>query len=380
MQRLIRLGIVALAMALALPGAATALDCQIPEERLEAVAASGDRFDTLRTLHVAVDGEPMVARGFRGVSPQAATNVKSASKTLIAAVVGAAIERDVIRDVDERVVEALPDALPPEPAPALEQVTLAHLLSMQAGLERTSGEYYGAWVASENWVEAALARPMEGKPGGEMRYSTGNSHLLSAILQRRTGESTYTLANRWLGPAGVEVADWMTDPQGIAFGGNQVAMRPAALLALGELYRRDGMTAAGERLLPEGWVAQSWRIRGRSRWTNDGYGYGWFIREFAGYPGYYGWGYGGQMLYVIPDLAMTVVMTSDADRPSGRTGYRDALHAFTGEIAERVADLPSACLARQARSGDVGIMRTTRELPDTRVEGVGRIKPAIEVR
>ncbi len=380
MQRLKRLGVTALVMALALPGAATALDCPVPEERIEALAASGDRFDTLRTLHVAVDGKPVVARGFRGVSPRAATNVKSASKTLIAALVGAAIERGVIRDVDERVVEALPDAVPPTAQPGLGRLTLAHLLSMQAGLARTSGEHYGAWVASDNWVEAALARPLEGEPGGEMRYSTGNSHLLSAILQRRTGERSYALANRWLGPAGVRVTDWMTDPQGIAFGGNQVAMRPTALLALGELYRRDGVTVDGERLLPEGWVAQSWRIRGRSRWTNDGYGYGWFIRDFAGYPGYYGWGYGGQMLYVIPDLAMTVVMTSDADRPSGRTGYRDALHAFTGAIAERVADLPPACLARQAGSGGVGIMRAARELPDTRVEGVGRIKPAIEVR
>ena len=333
-------------MGLALPGAATALDCQVPKERIEAVAASGDRFATLRTLHVAVDGGQIVARGFHGVSPQAATNVKSASKTLIAAVVGAAIERGVVRDVDERVVEALPDAAPPTAGAGLERITIGHLLSMQAGLERTSGEYYGAWVASDNWVKTALARPMEGEPGGRMRYSTGNSHLLSAILQRRTGDAIYALANRWLGPAGVEVTDWMTDPQGIAFGGNQVAMRPAALLALGELYRHDGVAADGERLLPEGWVAESWQIRGRSRWTNDGYGYGWFIRDFAGYRGYYGWGYGGQMLYVIPDLAMTVVMTSDTDRPSGRTGYRDALHAFTGEIAERVADLPQACLAR----------------------------------
>ena len=39
-----------------------------------------------------------------------------------------------------------------------------HLLSMQAGLERTSGENYGAWVASPDWVQAALSRPMEGRP------------------------------------------------------------------------------------------------------------------------------------------------------------------------------------------------------------------------
>jgi len=247
--------------------------------------------------------------------------------------VGAAIERGVLSGVDTRVATRLPNAMPAAAPPRLADLRLRHLLSMQAGLARTSGAYYGAWVASDNWVEAVLERPMEGAPGGEMRYSTGNTHLLSAILEQATGTASYTLANRWLGPAGVEVADWMTDPQGIAFGGNQVAMRPAALLALGELYRREGVTAAGERLLPPGWVAASWQIRGRSRWTNDGYGYGWFIRDFAGYEGYYGWGYGGQMLYVIPALSMSAVITSDPTRPSGRTGYRDQLHGLMSRLA-----------------------------------------------
>ncbi|WP_237220339.1 serine hydrolase domain-containing protein [Spiribacter curvatus] len=309
-------------------------DCVPDQSALQRTASSAAAFETLRTLHIAVAGESVVARGFRGVSPGAPTNVKSASKTLIAAVVGAAIERGVIEGVDERVMDVLPDARPVDPPSALDTLTIAHLLSMQAGLKRTSGEYYGAWVATDDWVASALDQPMEGEPGGQMRYSTGNTHLLSAMLQRRTGTSIYALANEWLEDAGIEVSDWMDDPQGIAFGGNQVSMRPDALLALGELYRRDGRTARGERLLADGWVEASWTIRGRSRWTNDGYGYGWFIRDFAGADGYYGWGYGGQMLYVIPSLAMTAVITSDPDRPSGRTGYRDALHGFINRLVE----------------------------------------------
>ncbi|AUB78175.1 6-aminohexanoate hydrolase [Spiribacter roseus] len=345
-----RRNLLALLVAVLLIPAIGAADCRIEDSGLSALTASADRFKTLRTLHVAVAGEPVVGRGFRGASPQAATNVKSASKTLMAALVGAAIQQGVIRGVDERVADALPEAMPAQAPEPLSQLTLEHLLSMQAGLERTSGEHYGAWVASDHWVKAVLDQPMKGEPGGEMRYSTGNTHLLSAILQRRTGTSAYALANRWLAPAGVQVTDWITDPQGVALGGNQVAMRPAALLSLGELYRRGGVTADGERLLPEGWVRASWQVRGRSRWTNDGYGYGWFIRSFAGHPGYYGWGYGGQMLYVIPKLAMTVVITSDPNKPSGRTGYRDALHGFTSRLAERVATLQSECVALGARS------------------------------
>ncbi len=321
---------------------ATSGHCLADNAALNTVSDAAQRFEQLRTLHLALDGELVLAEGFRGISPRAATNVKSASKTLIAAVVGAAIEQGVIEGIEQRVTATLPAAVPAQASSLLDQITVGHLLSMQAGLRRTSGEYYGAWIARDHWVKAVLDQPMAGKPGGEMRYSTGNTHLLSAILQQRTGEASYALANRWLAPAGVQVANWMTDPQGIAFGGNQVAMRPAALLALGELYRRDGLAPNGARLLPEGWVAQSWQVRGRSRWTHDGYGYGWFIRDFAGYAGYYGWGYGGQMLYVIPDLAMTLAITSETDSPSGRTGYRDALHAYTEDVV-RVVERAEGC-------------------------------------
>jgi hypothetical protein len=34
------------------------------------------------------------------------------------------------------------------------------------------------------------------------------------------------------------------------------------------------------------------------------------------------------MLYVVPDLGLTVVMTSDPDGPSGRSGYVRELHGL----------------------------------------------------
>jgi CubicO group peptidase (beta-lactamase class C family) len=147
------------------------------------------------------------------------------------------------------------------------------------------------------------------------------------------------LARDWLGPLeGFSIADWERDPQGIYLGGNQMAMSAKSLLAFGELYRNGGKTAAGHSLISPEWIELSWQPRTRSRFTGDAYGYGWFLREIAGKDARYAWGYGGQMLYVVPELELTVVLTSDDASPAGRTGYRDTLHGLMARIMEAMAD------------------------------------------
>jgi CubicO group peptidase (beta-lactamase class C family) len=182
-------------------------------------------------------------------------------------------------------------------------------------------------------VRAALAQPFADDPGGAMQYSTGSTHLLSAILTRATGRSTLDLARDWLGRVGgFSIAAWERDPEGIYLGGNQMAMSPRSLLAFGEVYRNRGQTADGEQIVSAEWIDLSWQARTRSRFTGDGYGYGWFLRRIGGHDVRYAWGYGGQMLYVVPSLDLTVVMTSDESSPAARTGHRDDLHALMEEI------------------------------------------------
>jgi CubicO group peptidase (beta-lactamase class C family) len=142
-------------------------------------------------------------------------------------------------------------------------------------------------------------------------------------------------------PLGIAVPAWPRDPQGIYFGGNDMRLSPRALLAFGELYRNGGVHA-GRRVLPTSWIRASWTPRTRSPWSGFAYGYGWFITESRGHPVYFARGYGGQMLYVVPSLALTVVMTSDPAAP-GRGGHVDALHSLLSDLI-----IPAA-----ERSGDV---------------------------
>ncbi|MDB5552698.1 MAG: 6-aminohexanoate-dimer hydrolase [Rhizobium sp.] len=113
-----------------------------------------------------------------------------------------------------------------------------------------------------------------------------------------------------------------------------MAMSPRSLLAFGELYRMGGITPEGKRLISKDWIDKSWQQRTNSRYTGDSYGYGWFTRRIAGEEVHFGWGYGGQMLYIVPRLEMTVVMTSDEGSSAARSGHRDDLHALLAEIID----------------------------------------------
>jgi len=315
---------------------------QTPE--LTAILDRADALEPLEAVIVAQDGAVLAERGYDGNSVDDPTNIQSASKAVVSALVGIAIDRGLIEGVDQPIADFLADSFPESADPRLDEVTVGHLLSMQAGLQSTSGANYGRWVASSNWVRNALAQPFRASPGGRMLYSTGSTHLLSAILTRAGGDSTLALARDWFAPVDdFTIGGWERDPQGIYLGGNQMAMSPRSLLAFGEVYRTGGLAPDGTRLFPENWIEQSWTRRTSSRFSGDGYGYGWFLREIGGEEVRYAWGYGGQMLYIVPSLELSVVMTSDENSPSAGNGHRDALHDLLAEIIGTVrAEVASA--------------------------------------
>ncbi len=325
----------AIPLALTAPHALAQAVPQTPEPgaSLGAVLGGARGLEPLKVVLVSREGEMLAERAFNGHSIDESTNIKSASKSIISAMVGVAIDKGLLQGTDQKIAPILERELPREPDPRMSEITIGNLLSMQAGLARMSGPNYGRWVSSRNWVRFALSEPFDGEPGGQMLYSTASTHLLSAILTRVGEKSTLALAREWFEPVeGFRIGSWEQDPQGIYLGGNQMAMTARSLLAFGEVYRNGGKAKDGTRIISEDWIAQSWIPRTNSRFSGDGYGYGWFLRRIGGEEIRFGWGYGGQMLYIVPSLGLTVVMTSDENSPSARTGYRDDLHALLAEI------------------------------------------------
>ena len=293
---------------------------------MESMANSADSLDQLHALIIIRQGETIFEKAFRGVSTREPVNLKSVSKTLVATLTGIAVDRGVLPSLDGTLGELVPDLIPSAADSKVADITVRHWLSMQAGLQRTSGPFYNTWVNSPDWVEYVLTRPFVAQEGGRMLYSTGNYHVLGAMLTSITGKSLLELAREWLGqPLEIQVPPWTRDPQGYYLGGNEMALSAKGLARFGEMHRMGGVID-GRRVISQEWIDAAWSARTRSKYSGHAYGLGWYLALVDGHRVAYARGYGGQVLYVIPSLELTVAITSDASRPARSGEYMDTLH------------------------------------------------------
>ncbi len=296
-----------------------------PRGEFAAAARAAAELPRLHSLLVSRDGKLVLEYYGRGVRPNRPANIKSASKSVISALVGIAIDRGLIESVREPIVTYFPE-LRRDPDPRKQAITVEDLLTMRSGLESTSGENYGTWVRSRNWVSYALGRPLIADPGTGMQYSTGTSHLLSAILTKVSKTSTWQFAQRTLGrPLGITLPRWPRDPQGIYFGGNEMLMTPRQMITFGELYLNAGRVGT-RQVVPSAWVETSCVARTTSRFDpGREYGYGWWIDEIGASNACFAWGFGGQYIMVFRAQGLVVAVTSSTATGDERWGYRREL-------------------------------------------------------
>jgi len=297
----------------------------------------------------------MLERYYRGMRASRAVNVKSISKTILSPLVAIAIRDSLISGLDQPIRELLPRDFAWETDSLKRQVTVRHLVAMSSGLRSTSFDNYGRWVTSPDWVRFALEQPLLCAPGTCYEYSTGNTHLLSAILSRRAGTDLISWSNRVLfRELGMPLRGWDRDPQGAYLGGNNMQFTPRELVTFGRLFLDSGRVNGREVISPA-WIAESWETRQYSPWNGNGYGYLWWSRDINREAVRFGWGYGGQFLFVVPRLDLVVVVTSSLTaRPAG-VRHNPQVYDLLGCYvlpAFREADDPATCNWREGWPGD----------------------------
>jgi len=187
----------------------------------------------------------------------------------------------------------------------------------------------------EDWIRYVLEQPMAEDPGHVFVYDSGATMLLSGGLQKATGRTADDYAKEHLfGPLGIESFYWKRTPKGVSDTEGGLYLAPRDLAKIGELYMRDGVWR-GRRVLPAGWAAESTRSRVTAE-GKFGYGYQWWVMPEASAKekAFFAWGYGGQFLFVVPELDLIAVFTgwNIYDKPE-----LDPLLAL-GRVLEAVRD------------------------------------------
>lgn len=237
---------------------------------------------------------------------QSPHSLYSLSKSFTSTAVGLAVAEGKL-SVDDEILKFFPDDAPADASDNLRAMRVSDLLRMNTGHQTEPPR-----PADQPWTKAFLAHPVPFKPGTHFLYNTSATYMLSAIVQKVTGQTVLDyLQPRLFGPLGVEHPTWETSPQGISCGGYGLSVRTRDIAAFGQLYLQKGRWQ-GKPLVPEAWIeaATSRQTSNGSSPNSDwdqGYGYQfWRCRHNI----YRGDGAFGQYCIVMPEQDAVVAITS----------------------------------------------------------------------
>lgn len=266
--------------------------------------------DSLLSVIVIRNGALVLERYGNGGGQFASNNIHSASKPMIHALSGIAVQDGYLGSLDTAVGEHLPAQVAGRPA-AIRAITVRQLLAMTSGLAWTEDSTEQRIEDGSDWIAEILAVPLEHPPGDRFNYSTGNTHVVSGVLQAATGTSTCAFAQRELfQKMGITAEHWGRDPMGVFSGGYNVYLTPRELAKFGVLFAQGG-SWDGEQVVPAATVADAFTERTPKGPDGFGYSGGWWTRDISGHDTYIAWGWGGQFLYVIPSLDLVFSTTQN---------------------------------------------------------------------
>ena len=240
----------------------------------------------------------------------------SVAKSVLSALFGIAITEGIIPDIDAPAHTFLPRWQRNGVDPLKLQITIRHLLGMASGIEWN--EDYSdpdndiqRMVNSGNYLKYVLDLPLKHQPFTVWQYNTGNSIILSGILQNTAGQTAldYT-RNRLFEPIGMADTSWESDATGMTVGGWGIVttLRNYAKFAL--LYLNKGLWG-NQQLIPQAWIEKTSLPINNYIWF---YGlHWWLLKGFDDFSGsglpdniILAQGIHGQLLYVIPDSGIIV--------------------------------------------------------------------------
>ena len=269
---------------------------------------------------IQIDGLLVIRNGFvvleeypANYGPEDIHHLFSCTKSVTSTLVGIASNLGYLASIDDSVLGFFSGYNISNPSQRKDAISIGNLLTMTTGISWDEEHYgqdlndYNKMVRSDDWIQYVLDKPMTSNPGEFFYYNSGASHLLSAIIQQSTGNSTLDFAiENLFEPLGITEYEWGMDPKGIYSGASGLKLKPSDMAKIGYLYLREGLWE-GIQILPQDWVQTSSTLQVQ---VDEilGYSYQWWVLPELGV--YYALGWGYQSIIIVPSYDLVIVVTA----------------------------------------------------------------------
>ncbi len=283
---------------------------QIDSIRVSHVLSSANNIEGLLSLIVTKNNESVLSAYFNDNHEGFLNNTQSITKSVLSLLIGAAVQEGLIESEEQSIGRYLN-----YDKKLVEEVSIKNLLEMTSGIEWNENKDFVPWLNANSQKEFILNRATDRQPGERFEYNSGAAHMLSIILEEASGLNTQEFAvYNLLNKLNVKKISWSKDNEDYYNGSTGLALEPLDMTKIGNLLINNG-NWNGKQIISSEWIDKILKSKNfvKESWSKLSgiyYSYLWWIAELKNYYCCFAWGYGGQFIFVFPELNSVVVTTS----------------------------------------------------------------------
>jgi len=277
-------------------------------------------FKNVESIIVYSNGEIKFEKYYNGFKKDSLYQIQSQTKSVMALLMGIAIDKGFIKSENEPISLYFPDYFNKNNQ-LKSTVTIKDLLTMSAGFEweemlplNDPKNDNIKMLRSGKWLNYALNRPMAKKPFTEFKYNSGCPMIVAGIIEKATKMKLDGFAKKYLfDPLQIKRVRWLKDSTGFCHAGGGLYLKPMDMMKIGIMVLNNGKWN-NTQLISENWIKKATNSYLPTSIDISTYGYFWWIREMKLSNGkttrvITAEGYGGQKLYLFPEYKLIIAFT-----------------------------------------------------------------------
>jgi CubicO group peptidase (beta-lactamase class C family) len=234
-------------------------------------------------------------------------NIQSCTKSISSIITGIAIQNNQLSSLDEQLYDIYPEYFDSDTNKRT--ITIEDALTMRTGLEFDNDNHTLELFQTEgNSIEYILSKDRLYASGSIMSYNDGAPHLISKVIENKTGSTMANYAqNKLFAPLNITDWIWESSKDNTTFGGFSLYLKPRDFGKIGQLLLQGGEWN-NQQIIDSTYLAEATQTKVSANFNNEPYGYYFWILPAVN--GYCALGHGGQFLLVVPEKNLVVVYTA----------------------------------------------------------------------